>query len=70
VATYRCVFCRAVTEGPPERAPPCSRCGRRTVRILGPVEVGFIRDGQARWERHHLKIVSRPVSSRRPRECG
>jgi len=44
LARYRCVFCRWVTEGPPERAPPCSRCGRRTVRVLGPVRVRVIQE--------------------------
>ncbi len=38
VARYRCAFCRAVTEGRPERAPPCAECGRLTTRILEQAE--------------------------------
>ena len=34
MARYRCVFCRAEMEGPPDRAPPWARCGRTTTRIV------------------------------------
>ena len=37
LARNRCAFpdCRKITEGRPERAPPCADCGRLTMRILG-----------------------------------
>jgi hypothetical protein len=46
VAIYRCVFCHRLTEGPQRPAPPCSACGRQTVRVLEHVEVRVIVDGE------------------------
>jgi hypothetical protein len=46
MATYRCVFCRRLTEGPKRPAPPCSACRRQTVRVLEHVEARVIVDSE------------------------
>jgi hypothetical protein len=46
VTTYRCVFCRRLTEGPQRPAPPCAACGRQTVRVLEHVEVLVVRGSE------------------------
>jgi hypothetical protein len=43
VATYRCVFCRRLTDDPTRQAPPCSACWRQTVRVLEHVDVRVVK---------------------------